>query len=263
MKVLVTRPASQAAEWAQALRGHGLEVDGAALDRHRTAERSRRRDQPRGSPLRQSTLVVFVSPNAAEQFFALKPAGAVWPGSVQAASPGPGTSRVLERLGVPAARIIEPAADAAQFDSESLWAQLRGRDWHGVAVLIVRGDGGREWLADTLARPRCVGRLPERLPPRRAHASGRANRPAWPQHWPRPVRTSGSSAARRPSTTCSSSRHACLMEGGPRSGHASAHCRAGARHGLRSGARMPPRDGRRGGLHTIDRGLTRAAFVLP
>jgi uroporphyrinogen-III synthase len=149
MKVLVTRPASQAAEWAQALRGHGLEVtvlpligiappsDPAAVT---VAWQS----------LAARQLVVFVSPNAAEQFFALKPAGAVWPGSVEAASPGPGTSRVLERLGVPAARIIEPAADAAQFDSESLWAQLRGRDWHGVAVLIVRGDGGREWLADTL-----------------------------------------------------------------------------------------------------------------
>jgi uroporphyrinogen-III synthase len=56
----------------------------------------------------------------------------------------------LAGLGVPAAAIVEPADDAAQFDSESLWEQLRRRDWHGQRVQIVRGDGGRDWLAQTL-----------------------------------------------------------------------------------------------------------------
>jgi uroporphyrinogen-III synthase len=44
----------------------------------------------------------------------------------------------------------EPAADAPQFDSEALWHQLQHEPWAGASVLIVRGDGGREWLADTL-----------------------------------------------------------------------------------------------------------------
>jgi uroporphyrinogen-III synthase len=57
---------------------------------------------------------------------------------------------MLIALGVPPALIAAPAADAAQFDSESLWAQLRRRDWCGAQVLVVRGDGGRDWLADTL-----------------------------------------------------------------------------------------------------------------
>jgi uroporphyrinogen-III synthase len=51
---------------------------------------------------------------------------------------------------VPAAQIIAPAADAAQFDSESLWAELGSKAWQGVDVLVVRGDGGRDWLADRL-----------------------------------------------------------------------------------------------------------------
>jgi uroporphyrinogen-III synthase len=149
MKVLVTRPADQAAEWVARLRARA--VDAAELPLIGIAAPA----DPAGvslawSGLVQQRLVVFVSPNAAQQFFALRPAGAVWPESVDAASPGPGTSGVLERLGVPRARVVEPASDAPQFDSEALWAQLQSRNWTGASVLIVRGDGGREWLADTL-----------------------------------------------------------------------------------------------------------------
>ena len=103
--------------------------------------------------LPRQRLVVFVSPNAAEQFFARRPVDApCWPASLLAGSPGPGTTRVLTALGVPGAQLVEPEADAAQFDSEALWAELAGRDWHGADVLIVRGSGGRDWLADTLRR---------------------------------------------------------------------------------------------------------------
>ena len=45
----------------------------------------------------------------------------------------------------------EPAADAASLDSEHLWQQLSPRrDWAGARVLLLRGDGGREWLAEQL-----------------------------------------------------------------------------------------------------------------
>src|SRR5207253_9162201 len=95
--------------------------------------------------------VVFVSPNAAQQFFALQPSGrAGWPAGVVAAAVGPGTSAVLREGGVPVQALVEPAAEAARFDSEALWAQLAAREWSGRSVLVVRGDGGREWLADTL-----------------------------------------------------------------------------------------------------------------
>ena len=149
MRVLVTRPASQAADWVARLVEAGIDAvalpliciapaaDAAAVSTAWAA-------------LPATRLAVFVSPNAAEQFMAACPPGAQWPARVQAGSIGPGTTQALLRLGVPAAQIVEPAADASQFDSEALWQQLAFADWHDAKVLIVRGDGGREWLADTL-----------------------------------------------------------------------------------------------------------------
>lgn len=149
MKVLVTRPAAQAAEWVAGLRERGIDADALQL----IGIRPPHDEAPvlaAWAGLARHRLVMFVSPNAAEQFFALRPAGAAWPAGTLAGSPGPGTSRALRALGVPAASIAEPAADAIQFDSESLWQQLQAHDWRGVSVLIVRGESGRDWLADTL-----------------------------------------------------------------------------------------------------------------
>ena len=48
--------------------------------------------------------------------------------------------------------MVQPAADAASYDSEHLWERLSPqRDWRGARVLLLRGDGGREWLAERLA----------------------------------------------------------------------------------------------------------------
>jgi uroporphyrinogen-III synthase len=47
---------------------------------------------------------------------------------------------------------VEPAADAPSFDSEALWARLSPEDWAGRRVLVVRGQDGRDWLADTLGQ---------------------------------------------------------------------------------------------------------------
>ena len=93
-------------------------------------------------------LVVFVSGNAVDRFFAARPADASWPAGLRAAVPGPGTAASLESEGVPARRIVAPAAEAAQLDSESLWQALRAFDWRGSSVLVVRGDGGRDWLVE-------------------------------------------------------------------------------------------------------------------
>jgi uroporphyrinogen-III synthase len=149
MRLIVTRPAAQAVEWVGELCHHG--VDAIALPLIGIfPPRESAPVSAAWASLAAQRLVMFVSPNAAEQFFALRPTGAAWPADTLAGSPGPGTSRVLRALGVPEARIVEPKADAAQFDSESLWERLRERDWAGAAVLIVRGESGRDWLAERL-----------------------------------------------------------------------------------------------------------------
>jgi len=149
MRVLVTRPAPQAADWVARLREGGIDAVALPLICIAPAADAAPVDQA-WSNLSSFRLVVFVSPNAAEQFMHARPVGAVWPAGVLAGSTGPGTSHSLRRQGVPAAQIVEPAADAAQFDSEALWRQLQPGDWRAAPVLIVRGEGGREWLADTL-----------------------------------------------------------------------------------------------------------------
>lgn len=148
-RILVTRPAAQARDWVQRLREHGfdavaLPLIGIAPPPDRAAV------QQAWTTLAGCDLVMFVSPNAVDQFFALRPPGCDWPAGTRAASPGPGTDAVLERHGIPAQRRVMPAADAAQFDSEALWQRLGREDWRGRRVLIVRGDGGREWLSERL-----------------------------------------------------------------------------------------------------------------
>lgn len=149
MRVIVTRPAAQAMSWVQSLQHSGIEavalplMDIApALDSPAVVEAWQH--------LGTARLAMFVSANAVEHFFALRPLGMAWPARTQAASPGPGTTRALQDAGVPIAQIIEPAPESAQFDSETLWLRLCEQDWRGTATVVVRGDGGRDWLADTL-----------------------------------------------------------------------------------------------------------------
>ena len=101
--------------------------------------------------LAQQALVMFVSPSAVDRFFALQPALLSWPAGVLAAGTGPGTRRALLQAGVPEALLVTPPEAAGRFDSEALWTDLQDRlDWRGRSALIVRGEGGRDWLAERL-----------------------------------------------------------------------------------------------------------------
>jgi uroporphyrinogen-III synthase len=148
MQLLVTRPQPQADAWVRELRAHGvpahalplLQIEAAAEPSAHAAWAS----------LADHALVVFVSPNAVQTFFALRPAQAAWPAATLAGSTGPGTTQALRAAGVPPQQIVEPPREPAQFDSEALWQGLSGRRWTQKRVLVVRGDGGREWLGEQL-----------------------------------------------------------------------------------------------------------------
>ncbi|WP_425261121.1 uroporphyrinogen-III synthase [Rubrivivax sp. RP6-9] len=167
MRVIVTRPPAQAADWVAQLQALG--VDAVAVPLIGIAPL----DDP--SPLQAAwaalpgtALVMFVSANAVAHFFAARPPGATWPAGTRAGSTGPGTSAALRQAGLTPQQIVAPADDAPVFDSEALWALLAHDDWAGRRALVVRGEDGRDWFAETLrARGAEVGFVAayRRLPP--------------------------------------------------------------------------------------------------
>jgi uroporphyrinogen-III synthase len=151
--LIVTRPIVQAEAWAHRLGEQGVDTRVLPLlEIVPTSDAASVHSAWRR--LAGCALVVFVSPNAAACFFDLRPEAMAWPPRTLAGSTGPGTRDVLLRAGVPPQWVMSPAEDEGpgepRFDSEGLWERLSARPWNGQQVLIVRGDGGRDWLADTL-----------------------------------------------------------------------------------------------------------------
>lgn len=152
MAVVVTRPAQDALRWAARLRERGFEpvvlplIDiGPAPDAQALQRAAAQADD--------HAAVMFVSAHAVQGFFDAAPTFA----RARAWAPGPATREALLAAGVAPARIDAPAADAGQFDSESLWEQVAGQLRPGDRLLVVRGadaagrSQGREWLAQQAA----------------------------------------------------------------------------------------------------------------
>lgn len=165
--VVVTRPSGQSAALLAWLEHAGFEpIEFPLIDIGPVAD---------AAPLRAAlselyapaelgyALVVFVSPNAIDHAFAAL--SSAWPSHVPMGVVGPGSVAALARQGVtpPVYTIISPGAGATvtetptdpRYDSEALYAAIEahfGPDGlKDKRVLIVRGDGGREWLADALS----------------------------------------------------------------------------------------------------------------
>ena len=139
--IIVTRPARQAAAFAQKLAALGASPilfpaivilppeDRSALEAVHTR-------------LRDYDFAVFVSANAVEYG---APAAQSWPASLIAFAPGPGTAEALCAAG-----IVEIRVPRTTLDSEGLLELPELADVRGRRVVIFRGDGGRELLADAL-----------------------------------------------------------------------------------------------------------------
>lgn len=91
--------------------------------------------------------VLFVSANAIQTSWPVLTSKMPWPASLAAASVGPGTARVLRHLGVE--QVLMPTE---RFDSEGLMALpfFSEENCHGQSFALIRGEGGRDFLAHTL-----------------------------------------------------------------------------------------------------------------
>jgi uroporphyrinogen-III synthase len=98
--------------------------------------------------LSRFALVAFVSPNAIDAAFAQSPQ---WPKDIVFAVMGEGSRAALARHGITHAnaRVVSPH-DTGRTDSETLLAALDVVSLKGREALIVRGESGREFLADAL-----------------------------------------------------------------------------------------------------------------
>lgn len=169
MRLIVTRPRREAQQWVQDLSAQGLEVVALPLINIGPVDNA----AALGSAWQQLgdyVAVMFVSANAVDYFFeSNKPPGqhgCAWPAiKTRAWATGPGTTRALLRAGVAPVGLDAPSLDAAQFDSEALWARVSAQITPGARVLIVRGQDsaaagstgsgagsgfGRDWLAERI-----------------------------------------------------------------------------------------------------------------
>ena len=142
--IVVTRPAGQAHRLADLIRAAGgrailfpaLEIRDVADTR--PLERLVAR-------LEEFDLVIFVSANAVNRAMSLIAARRALPAKLKFATVGAGGLRELQRFGVK-----EAICPASRFDSEALLELPQLQDVNGKRVVIFRGQGGRELLADTL-----------------------------------------------------------------------------------------------------------------
>jgi len=131
--ILITRPREQAQGLAKLIEAAGgrailfpaIEIQAVPLPK-----------------LAEFDLAIFVSPTAVKQALAAMK----WPQRAKAAAVGRGTQRELERHGIKG--IIAPESGA---DSEALLAVPELQRVAGRRIVILRGEGGRSLLGDTLA----------------------------------------------------------------------------------------------------------------
>ena len=142
--VLVTRPPEQAAALLESLDRLGARAlsfpalailpprDSSALDRVIAG-------------LDDCRLAIFISPSAARQGVTAVRARRAWPHGLSLAAIGKGTAQALHALGLE--QVLAPASGA---DSEHLLVLPELQRVAGQRIVIFRGEGGRETLAETL-----------------------------------------------------------------------------------------------------------------
>lgn len=142
-RIFVTRPAGQAAPLLERIRAAGGEAIALPLLEIAPPEHPVDADTLRQQFDRART-IIFISPNAVRMALAILPADQ-WPRDATLATVGKGTARALHTAGF--CDIVTPDEGA---DSEALLALPEFREIRDQEFLIVRGEGGRALLAQTL-----------------------------------------------------------------------------------------------------------------
>lgn len=165
LSVLVTRPAHQADPLCELIERHrGRPLRFPTIEILGPADKTRARQDLLAAA--DADLLVFVSANAVQYAYPLLPAQL--PIDIAIAAVGSSTARALREVGLDATLV------PARMDSEGLLALPALQRIDGRSVCILRGNGGRELLAETLgargARVRQVEVYRRTLPDRAAAA---------------------------------------------------------------------------------------------
>lgn len=146
VRVLVTRPAHQAAQLRELIEARGgkavlfpvLDIaepeDTSAL--FQIIDR-----------LDEFDIAIFISANAVTQGLSLILTDRALPPHLKIATVGMRSAKELEQFG-----LCADICPAEKFNSEGLLALDEMQDVRGKNIVIFRGEGGREFLADTLSR---------------------------------------------------------------------------------------------------------------
>lgn len=145
--IVVTRPAAQASRLSGLLRGAGAQpIEFPCIEIAPLADSASLADAL--ARLAAFDMAIFISPSAVNAALdAVQAAGITWPPGLGVAVVGPGSRRALESRGF--SGVVAPAT---RYDSEGLLASPALRDVSGKRIVIFRGKGGRELLADELRR---------------------------------------------------------------------------------------------------------------
>ena len=157
-KIVVTRPQKQNVklqkQLLEFLREHGIETPVVSLPLIEIV--------PQSSPnhafaiyeaLNRTDWISFVSPNAFLMTHQLlKQHNFSWPTHLKIAVVGGGTEARILESGIAFEKMVKPH-DTSSWDSEGRWHALEEvqANWNGVKMVMIHGDGGRNFLAEKLA----------------------------------------------------------------------------------------------------------------
>jgi len=145
-RVLVTRPEGQASVLIDGIRALGGDASHIPLLAIEATVETPALTQI-ADRLSEYRAVIFISANAARIAWPTLTRTLAWPSNVAAAAVGPGTARELASLDVPRVVVPERCFDSEGLLSEPFFAES---SCQGQAFALIRGEGGRDFLAPTL-----------------------------------------------------------------------------------------------------------------